>query len=74
MTIQPGEVVSKVVHRPTLDPMFLETRLTLRRHRLTLEILTNLGAMPTTGGWIVVGGPLNRNGSGAPGTVFGFVP
>jgi kynurenine formamidase len=59
---------------PGNDPMFLETWLTLRRHRLTLENLTNLEAMPTTGGWIVVGGPRNRNGSGAPGTIFGFMP
>jgi len=59
---------------PGNDPMFLETWLTLRRHRLTLENLTNLEAMPTTGGWIVVGGPRNRNGSGAPSTIFGLVP
>ena len=59
---------------PGNDPMFLETWLTLRRHRLTLENLTNLDAMPTTGGWIVVGGPRNRNGSGAPSTIFGLVP
>jgi kynurenine formamidase len=59
---------------PGSDPMFLETWLTLRRHRLTLENLTNLDAMPTTGGWIVVGGPRNRNGSGAPSTIFGLVP
>lgn len=59
---------------PGSDPTFLETWLTLRRHRLTLENLTNLEAMPTTGGWIVVGGPRNRNGSGAPSTIFGFGP
>ncbi len=59
---------------PGSDPLFLETSFTLRRHRLTLENLTNLKAMPTTGGWLVVGGPRNRRGSGAPSTVFGFVP
>jgi hypothetical protein len=34
-------------------------------HRLTLENLTNLKAMPTTGGWVAVGCPRNRAGSGA---------
>jgi kynurenine formamidase len=59
---------------PGDDPNFLETSLTLRRHRFTLENLTNLGAMPTTGGWVVIGGPRNRRGSGAPSTMFGLVP
>jgi kynurenine formamidase len=59
---------------PGDDPNFLETFLTLRRHRFTLENLTNLGTMPTTGGWVVIGGPRNRNGSGAPSTIFGLVP
>lgn len=59
---------------PGSDPLYLETSFTLRRHRLTLENLTNLKSMPTTGGWLVVGGPRNHAGSGAPSTVFGFVP
>jgi kynurenine formamidase len=59
---------------PGSDPLFLETWLTLRNHRFTLENLTNLGAMPATGGWIVIGGPRNRHGSGAPSTIFGLVP
>ena len=48
--------------------------LTLNRHRFTLENLSNLGEMPATGGWIVIGGPANRHGSGAASTVFGLVP
>jgi len=59
---------------PGSDPMFMETWLTLRNHRFTLENLTNLGAMPATGGWIVIGGPRNRHGSGAPSTIFGLMP
>jgi kynurenine formamidase len=59
---------------PGSDPLFLETWLTLRKHRFTLENLTNLDALPTTGGWIVIGGPRNRHGSGAPSTIFGLVP
>jgi kynurenine formamidase len=58
---------------PGDDPNFLETSLTLHRHRFTLENLTNLDAMPTTGAWIVVGGPRNRRGSGAPSTIFGLM-
>jgi len=59
---------------PGDDPNYVETFLTLRHHRFTLENLTNLGAMPTRGGWIVIGGPRNRHGSGAPSTIFGLVP
>jgi len=59
---------------PSSDHMYMETWLTLRRHRLTIENLTNLGALPVTGAWIVLGSPANAHGSGAPGTVFGFVP
>jgi kynurenine formamidase len=59
---------------PSADASYMESFLTLNRHRFTLENLTNLGEMPTQGGWIVIGGPRNRNGSGAPSTVFGLVP
>ena len=59
---------------PTSDPLFLESWLTLNRHRFTLENLANLKDMPTTGGWIVIGGPRNGNGSGAASTIFGLVP
>ena len=58
---------------PGDDPNFLETSLTLHRHRFTLENLTNLDAMPTSGAWIVIGGPRNRRGSGAPSTIFGLM-
>lgn len=59
---------------PGDDPNFVETWLTLRKHRFTLENLTNLGAMPATGGWIVIGGPRNQQGSGAPSTIFALIP
>ena len=59
---------------PSSDAAFMETWLTLRKHRLTLENLTNLDALPPVGAWVVLGSPRNANGSGAPGTVFGFVP
>jgi kynurenine formamidase len=59
---------------PSSDASFVETFLTLNRHRFTLENLTGLDQMPTTGAWIVIGGPRNRHGSGAPSTIFGLVP
>jgi kynurenine formamidase len=52
----------------------MPTWLTLRKHRLTIENLTNLDALPALGAWVVLGSPRNVNGSGAPGTVFGFMP
>jgi kynurenine formamidase len=59
---------------PSSDGMYRETWLTLRKHRMTIENMTHLGALPATGAWIVLGSPRNRNGSGAPGTVFGLIP
>jgi kynurenine formamidase len=58
---------------PGTDENFMETFLTLRRHRLTLENLTNLDELPAAGAWLVVGGPRNRAGSGAPSSVFGLI-
>lgn len=59
---------------PSSDAAFMPTFLTLARHRVTIENLTNLGSLPTTGAWIVLGSPRNVDGSGAPGTVFGLIP
>jgi kynurenine formamidase len=59
---------------PSSVASFTPSWLTLRRHRVTLENLAHLGALPPTGAWIALGSPRNANGSGAPGTVFGFIP
>lgn len=59
---------------PSSDSSFTPSFLTLDRHRVTIENLTHLGALPPTGAWIALGSPRNVNGSGAPGTVFGFIP
>ena len=59
---------------PSADAAFMPSYLTLARHRVTIENLTNLRALPPVGAWIALGSPRNVNGSGAPGTVFGFVP
>ena len=59
---------------PSSDASFMPTSLTLARRRVTIENLTNLGSLPPVGAWIALGSPRNVDGSGAPGTVFGFVP
>jgi kynurenine formamidase len=56
------------------DLEFKVSSLMLNDHRLVLENLANLDRMPPAGGWIVIGGPRNARGSGAPSTVFGLVP
>jgi kynurenine formamidase len=59
---------------PSSDAAFMPTFLTLDRHRVTIENLVHLGSLPPTGAWIALGSPRNVSGSGAPGTVFGFIP
>lgn len=45
-----------------------------QRHRISLENLANLAKLPATGAWILVGGPINRRGSGSTATIFGLLP
>jgi kynurenine formamidase len=59
---------------PGTDENFRESSAVFHRHRIDLENLTNLGALPPKGAWIVVGGPRNLHGSGSPATIFGLVP
>lgn len=44
------------------------------QRRISLENLANLGSLPPTGAYVLVGGPINRNGSGSTATIFGLVP
>lgn len=44
------------------------------QHRISLENLANLGSIPASGAYVLVGGPINRAGSGSPATIFGLVP
>lgn len=44
------------------------------KHRISLENMNNLAALPTTGAYVLVGGTINRAGSGSPATIFGLVP
>ena len=56
------------------DQTFAVSRLLYDRRRISLENLNNLGALPETGAYVLVGGPINKAGSGAPATVFGMIP
>jgi kynurenine formamidase len=58
---------------PGIDPNFQVTTLVLDKRRFTLENLSGLEQMPPNGAWIVVGGPRNKEGSGAPSTIFGLI-
>ena len=59
---------------PGTDTSYCVNRLLLHGHRMHLENLCDLGQMPPAGGWIVVGGPRIRKGSGSSATVFGLIP
>ena len=56
------------------DTTFAASTLLYDKHRISLENLNNLGSIPATGAYVLVGGTLNRAGSGSPATIFGLVP
>ncbi|MEV4316821.1 cyclase family protein [Actinocrispum sp. NPDC049592] len=56
------------------DETYTVSKLVYQRHRISLEILANLKALPATGAWILAGGPINRNGAGSTATIFGVIP
>ena len=56
------------------DPSYPVSTLLYDRRRISLENLTNLAALPETGGHVLVGSPINRAGSGSPATVYGIIP
>lgn len=57
-----------------IDASYAVSVLLYRRHRISLENLNNLAALPPTGAWVLAGGPINRRGSGSTATVFGLIP
>lgn len=57
-----------------IDDTYAVSSLLYHEHRISLESMANLAALPTTGAWVLVGGPRNRNGSGSPATIFGLIP
>ncbi|MBL7496999.1 cyclase family protein [Frankia sp. CNm7] len=59
---------------PGLDTSYAVSRALYGQRRISLENLTNLGALPAVGAWVLVGGTRNRAGSGSPATVYGLLP
>ncbi|KPM57246.1 cyclase [Frankia sp. CcI49] len=59
---------------PGSDETFAVSRELFHEHRISLENLTNLAALPPAGAWVLAGGTVNRAGSGSAATVFGLVP
>jgi kynurenine formamidase len=57
-----------------IDGSFAASVMLYDRHRISLENLTNLGSMPTTGARVLVGGPRHRAGSGSTATIYGVLP
>lgn len=53
-----------------VDDTYRVSTMLFDRRRISLENLTNLQALPTTGGCVLVGSTINRNGSGAPGAIY----
>ena len=57
-----------------LDDTYAVSKLLYREHRISLEVLANLAELPPTGAWILVGGTVNRGGSGSPASVYALMP
>ncbi|AGL18343.1 cyclase family protein [Actinoplanes sp. N902-109] len=57
-----------------IDPGYQVSRLVYREHRISLEVLANLAALPETGAHVLCGGQINRAGSGSPGIIYGLLP
>ena len=56
------------------DTTYAVSRLVYREHRISLEVLANLAALPPTGAHILCGGQINRAGSGSPALIYGILP
>jgi len=57
-----------------IDETFTVSTLLFHERRISLEVLANLEKLPTRGAWILVGGPINRRGSGSPASIFALIP
>lgn len=53
-----------------VDGGFAVSRALYREHRISLECLANLAALPPAGAWVLVGGTINRRGSGSTATIY----
>lgn len=59
---------------PGRDATYAVSRLVYQRHRISLEVLANLAALPPTGAHVLCGGQINRAGSGSTALVYGVLP
>lgn len=57
-----------------IDETYAVSTLLYHRHRISLENLANLKQLPATGARVLVGGPINRRGSGSTATIYALVP
>jgi kynurenine formamidase len=56
------------------DENYLVSLQVYQRHRISLEILANLAALPTTGAHILCGGHINKDGAGSTALIYGILP
>lgn len=56
------------------DETYASSLLVYQRHRISLEILANLGALPATGAHILCGGHINKAGAGSTALIYGLIP
>jgi len=56
------------------DQSYAVSKLVYREHRISLECLTNLEALPPNGFHVLCGGTINRGGSGSPALIFALLP
>jgi kynurenine formamidase len=59
---------------PGTDSSYAVSRLVYRRHRVSLEVLANLAALPPVGAYALCGGQINKAGSGSPALIYGVLP
>lgn len=56
------------------DGSYAASKVLFDEHRISLANLANLAALPTRGSHVLVGGPMNRAGSGGPAAVYAVSP
>ncbi|WP_305784778.1 cyclase family protein [Symbioplanes lichenis] len=56
------------------DDSFEVSRLVHQEHRISLECLANLEALPTTGAYVLCGGQIVRGGTGSPALIYALLP
>jgi kynurenine formamidase len=57
-----------------IDESYGVSTLLYHEHRISLEALANLGALPATGAYTLCGGHINKDGSGSTALIYGIIP